>query len=111
VAHWAARSPRHLVRGAFLVAVPDPDAPVFPAVEAASFRAVPDVRFPFPALVVASTNDPYASIDYARGRASAWDAGVVVVGALGHMNSASDLGNWPLGAMLLDAFTAGTARR
>jgi predicted alpha/beta hydrolase family esterase len=109
--HWAARRPLRPVRGAFLVAVPDPDAPSFPAVEAASFRGVPETILPFPALVVASTDDPYGSIGYARGRAAAWGAGFVAAGALGHINGASALGDWPLGAMLFEAFRAGTVRR
>lgn len=65
VAHWAARGPGRQVQGAFLVAVPDPDGPAFPAVEAASFRAVPETTLPFPALVVASSDDPYGSVSYA----------------------------------------------
>src|SRR5438105_3158430 len=56
VAHWAARGGR-LARGAFLVAVPDPASPSFPA-EAASFARVPDDPLPFPSLIVASANDP-----------------------------------------------------
>jgi predicted alpha/beta hydrolase family esterase len=38
-------------------------------------------------------------------------AGFVIPGALGHMNSASALGDWPVGAMLLEAFRAGMTRR
>jgi uncharacterized protein len=110
VAHWAVRSARRSVAGAFLVAVPDPDGPSFPVTEAASFRAVPQRPLDFPTLIVASDNDPYGSIDYARARAFAWGAGFVVAGTLGHMNSASNLGDWPVGAMLLEAFKAGTKR-
>jgi uncharacterized protein len=73
-------------------------------------RPVPQTRLPFPALVVASDNDPYGDIDYACARAAAWGAGFVSVGAHGHLNSASALSDWPLGAMLLEAFKAGTAR-
>lgn len=106
VAHWAARA-CYPIAGAFLVAVPNPDSPSFPAAEAASFRAVPQRPLNFPALVVASDNDPYGSVDYARACATAWGAGFVVAGSLGHMNSASNLADWPLGAMLLEAFRAG----
>lgn len=111
VAHWAARGRCPAVQGAFLVAVPDPDGPSFPVTEAGSFRAVPDAPLPFPALVVASRDDPYGSLPHARARAAAWGAGFVIAGALGHMNSASRLGDWPIGAMLLEAFRAGTMRR
>ncbi|MGD0421713.1 MAG: alpha/beta hydrolase [Xanthobacteraceae bacterium] len=58
VAHWAARGNSRNVQGGFLVAVPDPDGSSFPKVEAALFRAVPEITLPFPALVVASNDDP-----------------------------------------------------
>ena len=105
VAHWARRSMKS-VSGAFLVSVPDPAGPKFPA-EAASFRDVPTTPLPFPALIVASTNDPYGTIAYARSRAEAWRAGLVEVGALGHINGSSGVGDWPQGRQLLDAFSAG----
>lgn len=112
VPHWAVRAARPVrdaVRGAFLVAPPDPDGPEFPAA-AASFRDVPRGKLPFPVLVVASTDDPYAGPDFARRCAAEWDAGLVVAGALGHINAASGLGDWPQGAALLEAFRAGTRR-
>jgi predicted alpha/beta hydrolase family esterase len=111
VAHWAARPGARTIRGAFLVAAPDPDGPAFPASHAASFRDVPDAPLPFPTLVVASVDDPYASVEHVRNQASVWNAGLVVAGALGHMNEASNLGDWPLGMMLLEAFSAGARTR
>jgi predicted alpha/beta hydrolase family esterase len=94
------------VAGAFLVSVPDPTGPKFPA-DAASFRDVPTAPLPFPALIVASTNDPYGTIAHSRSTAGAWCAGLVEVGAFGHINSSSGLGDWPAGRQLLDAFCAG----
>lgn len=108
VAHWAARSKADIA-GAFLVSVPDPEGPKFPAA-AGSFCAVPTVALPFPSLIVASTNDPYGSVDYTRRRASEWHCGFVVVGAHGHINASSNLGGWPQGRALLDAFCAGQKR-
>ena len=110
VAHWAARSGAR-VAGAFLVSVPDPDSPEFPAERAATFRAVPGQALAFPTLVVASSNDPYGSLGYMQRCAADWDAGLVVAGALGHINGASGLGEWPFGAALLTAFRAGLARK
>ncbi len=106
VAHWAARSTRS-IRGALLVAVPDPDIPVFP-VEARSFANAPASALPFPALVIASTNDPFASLDYVSKRAKGWGSGLVIAGAIGHINEASGLNDWPQGAALFEAFCAGT---
>ncbi|QOG18384.1 MULTISPECIES: RBBP9/YdeN family alpha/beta hydrolase [Bradyrhizobium] len=108
VAHWAARLPS-AIAGAFLVAVPDPDGVNFPA-EAAAFKAVPDRALRFPALVIASTDDPYGEIDTTRQRAHAWQSGLVVLGALGHINASSGLGDWPQGRALLGAFSAGLSR-
>lgn len=113
VAHWAARA-GHLagkVRGAFLVAVPDPHRETFPAAAAPDFGDVPTVRLPFPALIIASTDCPYGSADHTARRAHEWGAPVIVAGALGHINEASGLADWPQGAALLAAFVAGTAGR
>lgn len=108
VAHWAARDDRPSVRGAFLVASPDAESSAFPIVEAATFRQVPELPLPFPALMIASQNDPYATVEHSRRRAGQWRAGLVVLGLLGHINAGSDLRAWAEGAMLLEAFRAGT---
>ena len=107
VAHWQ-RASTPPVAGAFLVAVPNPEAPAFP-VEATSFANPPPTEFRFPSLIVASADDPYGTVDYARGRANRWGSGIVEVGELGHINEASGLGDWPQGKLLLAAFAAGTA--
>lgn len=109
VAHWQQVSTAS-VAGAFLVAVPDPQSRAFP-VEAASFANPPQAKFGFPSLVIASTNDPYGTIEYARERASQWGSGIVEAGALGHVNEASGLGDWPQGKSLLTAFAAGITSR
>lgn len=108
VVHWAAQNKRS-VHGAFFVGVPDPASPAFPH-EARSFTNPPLVPLPFPALIIASTNDPYASTEYAQTRANQWRAGFISAGALGHISSASELGEWPQGRDLLEAFRAGASR-
>jgi predicted alpha/beta hydrolase family esterase len=105
VAHWQQVSTAP-VAGAFLVAVPNPQGQAFP-VEAASFANPPLSKFRFPSLIIASANDPYGTIDYARGKASHWGSGIVEVGNLDHINEASGLGDWPMGKALLAAFAAG----
>jgi uncharacterized protein len=105
VAYWASEYPSEIA-GAFLVCVPDPNGPEFPSA-AASFRAAPANSLRFPTLIVASTNDPYGSMDYVRRRSLEWQAGLVVAGALGHINASSGLGDWPQGRALLDDFCAG----
>jgi uncharacterized protein len=107
VAHWQQVSTAP-VAGAFLVAVPNPKAQAFP-IEAASFADPPPSKFRFPSRIIASTNDPYGTIEYARGRASQWGSDIVEVGELGHINEASGLGDWRQGKTLLTAFAAGVA--
>ena len=108
VAHWATRFPS-TIAGAFLVAVPDPDGANFPA-EAAAFKPVPDRTLRFPSLIIASTDDPFGRLDKTQQRARAWKSGLIVLGALGHINASSGLGDWPQGRALLDAFSAGLSR-
>jgi predicted alpha/beta hydrolase family esterase len=106
VAHWSARGLTSGVAGAFLVAVPDPEGPSFPA-SAASFKAVPSTALPFPSLILASSNDPYGSTDHAHQRSRQWNSGLVEVGHLGHINASSGLGSWEQGRALLTACSAG----
>lgn len=102
VVQWAGRHlPR--VRGALLVAVPDPSAPAFPVSAATGFAPLPSERLLFPTIVVSSSNDPYGSADHARRCAKAWGGELVEVGAKGHLNSDSDLGAWPEGFRLLQS--------
>lgn len=103
VAHWAAR-PHAAVAGAFLVAPPDPSRADFPRA-AHGFRDPPMRPLGFPALLVASRDDPYADIGFARSAASVWGAGFVDVGRRGHV---SGIGRWSQGKRLLEAFAAGT---
>ncbi|PZF81168.1 RBBP9/YdeN family alpha/beta hydrolase [Jiangella anatolica] len=91
--------------GAFLVAPPDRDGPRFPAA-AATFTA-PASPLPVPAVVVASSDDPYSDLDRAAGLARTWGATFVGVGPRGHLNDASGVGAWAAGRALLAEFTAG----
>lgn len=105
VAH-AAAALKGRIAGAFLVSVPDPDGPAFPAA-APSFRDPPRKPLPFPAVMIASTDDPYGTVDHARQRAMEWQASLAILGPRGHINAKSDLGAWPEGLALLTAFRAG----
>lgn len=92
VAHWAAKS-THPIKAAMLVSVPDPSGAAFPN-EATGFGNVPNHRFNFPSIVVASTNDPFGSVDYMNECAIAWGSRFFKLGAYGHINSSSGLGDW-----------------
>ena len=107
VAHWAHRSSVP-VRAAFLVAVPDPDGPLFPAA-AQGFQPVPSGRLRFPSLVVASSDDPFGSVAYARRCARDWGSDFVEIPSAGHINADSGLGDWPAGLALFEGLLKSSA--
>lgn len=105
--HWAARYGQlgseglgGSLRGMLLVAVPDPAGPNFPA-DAQGFDAVPQQPLPVPSIVVMSSDDPYGSVARTRGWAQAWGSELVEIGAKGHINASSGLGDWPQGRALV----------
>ena len=102
-AHWA-RQAKNPVRGALLVAPVDPESILFPPA-AAGFAPVPLIRLPFPSIVVASTDDPFADPGFAERCAAAWASRLVSVGPKGHLNAESGLGDWPQGRALLKELT------
>lgn len=109
VVHWAARQQNtalRAIKGVFMVAPPNPASAQFP-VEAAGFASVPQHELPFPTLLVGSENDPYAHPEHMARCARNWQAGLVMAGALGHINEASNIGDWPQGQALLTAFGTG----
>ncbi|WP_296223530.1 RBBP9/YdeN family alpha/beta hydrolase [Ralstonia sp. UBA689] len=94
-AHWAAASARTVrVRGALLVAPPQLDRGDAP-LELADFRPVPQQRLPFPATLIFSTNDPFSDAPWSRQQADVWGAQPIDLGARGHINAESGLGDWP----------------
>ncbi|MGF6924550.1 putative alpha/beta hydrolase family esterase [Chitinophaga sp. W2I13] len=95
LAHWAGQTNRK-IRGALLVAPADAERPGFPA-EATGFSPVPLVKLPFETIIVASTNDPFCSLERAAFFARHWGSRFVNAGAKGHINSESGLGEWPEG--------------
>ena len=108
VAWWAARQRGASTRvlGAMLVAPPNlTSSPgLLPALE--SFTPVPALPLPFPSLVAASENDPYATFGEAADMASAWRSELRNVGLAGHINTASGHGPWPEGRQILQQFIA-----
>jgi predicted alpha/beta hydrolase family esterase len=105
VAHWASKA--HSVRAALLVAPAEVDSDAHVPPPARRFAPMPMERLPFLAMVVASTNDPYADIERSEVCARAWGARFVNAGALGHINANSALGSWPKGRALLQELTRG----
>jgi predicted alpha/beta hydrolase family esterase len=87
------------VRGALLVAVPDPDGVAFPR-EATGFD-LPMALLPFPTIVVSSSDDPYATPEFSQAVAAAWGSELVELGPRGHINADSGLGEWEDGWALV----------
>jgi predicted alpha/beta hydrolase family esterase len=106
VAWWAATAvgSSGKVQGAMLVAPPDLETAPGTLPALASFTPTPLGRFPFPSLLVASENDPYAGIEAAAAFASQWGSDFVNVGAEGHINADSGHGPWPLGQLYFQRF-------
>lgn len=103
VAHWSQTAPPDMaakVKGALLVAPADVDRKDSP-VQIRDFHPVPKKLLPFPSIVVASNNDPFLTLERAREIARTWGSRFVDIGAAGHVNGDSGLGDWPEGKRLL----------
>lgn len=99
VVHWALSHRSALLKAALLVAPADADRSTSPLLS--TFAPIPKAPLPFPTVLVASTNDPYASLSKSVQLASAWQSQLVCTGAQGHINAASNLGDWAVGKKLL----------
>lgn len=101
-AAWAVSSMHsHRVVCALLVAPPDLTRPDLPPALLPWQRPLPASELPFDATVVASADDPYCSPDATQHLASRWGARVIQLGAHGHLNADTGLGDWPQGRALL----------
>jgi len=97
VAAWAAHSSHTArVRGALLVAPPDVERDDMPPA-VARWRPIVRQRLPFPATVLLSDDDPFSAPERARAMAADWGAEAASIGAAGHINGDSGLGDWPDG--------------
>lgn len=112
VAHLAQRIPKGFLSGAFLVAPADVDnAAHWPETEglkldgdAGGFAPLPRTALPFPSVLIASSNDPYCTLERAKTFADAWGSTLVEAGEAGHINSASGHGPWPEGVLRFGSF-------
>lgn len=101
VASWAAHS-KHTtaVTGALLVAPPDTANPETPP-QLASWRGISRRALPFPSLMPYSTNDPFCEPARALAMAQDWGSQALSLGAAGHINANTGLGDWPAGIELV----------
>ena len=99
VVHAAPRLPNN-VRGAFLVAPTDVELSPAAPEETHGFRPIPRDPLPFPSMVVASSNDPYVTVDRAVEFATCWGSDFHLAGEAGHINITSGHGPWPEGLLM-----------
>jgi predicted alpha/beta hydrolase family esterase len=113
-AQWA-RKAAVRIEGALLATPPDLVTPMpegYPSLDllaANGWLPTPRQPLPFPAVVVASTNDPLARFERVKAMAADWQARLVNVGAVGHLNPASGHGEWPVALELLHELGAPVA--
>ncbi|QTD45434.1 RBBP9/YdeN family alpha/beta hydrolase [Ottowia testudinis] len=105
-AWWAAHSAHtRRVAGALLVAPPDigrdDNRRMIPG-----WAPVARQRLPFRGIVLASSDDPFCGLPHASRLAADWGADFVNLGAKGHLNAASGLGDWDEGRAWLAALGA-----
>lgn len=101
VLHWAKTNNNPNIIGALLVAPADVDSPQHTPEIIRNFSPMPLYKLPFPSIVVASENDPYASFERKEYFAKIWGSDFVNVGKQGHINSDSDLKYWEEGQLIL----------
>lgn len=89
------------VVGALLVAPPDVDR-MGADTRIERFAPTPKAILPFPAVVVASSDDPWCEAERSEELASSWGARLVLLDHAGHINAESGFGPWRDGQDLLE---------
>lgn len=103
VVHWAQKYFSPFVIGALLVAPADAEySERLNFVE--GFSPIPDKALPFESVIVASTNDIYASIERSEYFADIWGSAFLNIGDKGHINASSGFGEWTEGKIILNQF-------
>lgn len=111
VAHWA-MNPTRPIRGAVLATPADVESPLpagypsLPELEEYGWCPIPRQRLPFPALVVASRNDPLAAFERVRDMSQNWGAELRDAGNIGHLNPPAGYGPWPDALALIHQMAA-----
>jgi predicted alpha/beta hydrolase family esterase len=96
---WAQKT-RLSIKAALLVAPPNTEDEKLSKV-ITGFSPIPLQKLPFRSIVLASTNDEYTTIEQSEAFAKHWGSTFVNVGRKGHINSLSNLQNWPEGRTYL----------
>ncbi len=106
VASWAAHSRNTaVVTSALLVAPPDTAHPETPP-QLASWRVISRQALPFASCMLYSSNDPFCASTRALAMARDWGSQAIGLGAAGHINADTGLGDWPAGLELVQQLQA-----
>jgi predicted alpha/beta hydrolase family esterase len=114
VAHWA-KAPTRAIRAALLATPADVESPLpegyptLPELTENGWLPIPSNPLPFPAIVVASSNDPLARFDRTASLAQCWRAYLVNAGNVGHLNPQAGFGPWPKAGELVERLRRETA--
>jgi predicted alpha/beta hydrolase family esterase len=92
------------IKGAFLVAPPDVENPDIKPKHLMTFGPYARAPFPFPTLLIGSTNDHFCTIDKAEEMSKTWNSLFINAGEQGHINGDSGHGPWPEGLMVFSKF-------
>jgi len=103
IVHAAKANKLRGVAGAFLVAMPDVERADFPK-ECIGFAPMPQIALPFPALMIASENDPYIASAELKKWADILGSDFISVGEREHIGTAAKLEYWKEGQRLLKRF-------
>lgn len=118
IVHWAASAGAASlakVAGALLVAPADlesdlPDGTPLDFLEDMGWVPCPRAVLPFPSVVVASSDDPYATIERSEEYATSWGSRFVRLDRAGHINADAGFGPWPLADELIAELASGASR-
>lgn len=102
VVEWSKKHTANIL-GVFLVAVPDVESVKFPEV-ITGYQTPLLEKLPFLSLVLASTDDPYSTLDRTKYFSKNWGGEQISIGNLGHVNTDSNIGEWYEGRNQLNNF-------
>jgi uncharacterized protein len=101
LAHWASRTKQcHKIKGALLAVPPDFESPMpsgYPSMsdlQQEGWLPIPRKNLPFRSIVAVSHDDPLCALDKAFSFASSWGSEICDLGEVGHLNPASNFGEW-----------------
>ena len=107
-AHWAQRTQAKNVLGALLATPPTfasplgPEHPSMELFEQNGWIPLPAGPLSIRTIVAASRNDPLGSYEQVSELARQWDAELVDLGEVGHLNPTSGYGPWPGARALIE---------